>query len=250
MKCLLIILSFSFIAVPGMAQKGAVKARADSLYNNYKNKKALKLYNQILADEPNNLSALWHSSLLYSRIGERTEKKDHKREYYKKAEERAKRALRINSSNSEANFARAIEIGEMARTGGINDKLSAANSVKKYAVHAIHADSSNDGAWFTLGQWNYKIATMGSVQKTFAGLFADIPKGASTEKAIKYIEKAIALNPSYILYHYKLAELYKDMGKDDKAVKACQTALTKPKLTKDDAGYKKKCRKLTHELSE
>jgi tetratricopeptide (TPR) repeat protein len=249
MKGLLFILLFSFITIPGMAQKQDKAARADSLYGHYKNKKALKLYNEILKSEPNNLSALWHSSLLYSRIGERAEKGDRKKEYYKKAEERAERALRIDASSSEANFARAIEIGEIARTGGINDKLNAASGVKEYAVRAIHADSSNDGAWFTLGQWNYKIAKLGSAKKTFAGLFADIPKGASTEKAVKYIKKAIDLNPSYILYHYKLAQIYKDMGKSDKAIKACQTALAKPELSKNDAGYKKKCRKLTQELS-
>jgi tetratricopeptide (TPR) repeat protein len=202
-----------------------------------------------LKSEPNNLSALWHSSLLYSRIGERAEKEDRKKEYYKKAEERAKRALRIDASNSEANFARAIGMGEIARTGGINDKLNAASGIKKYAVHAIHADSSNDGAWFTLGQWNYKIAKLGSVKKTFAGLFADIPKGASTKKAVKYIKKAIALNPSYILYHYKLAQIYKDMGKSDKAIETCKTALAKPELTKNDSGYKKKCKRLIHNLS-
>jgi tetratricopeptide (TPR) repeat protein len=231
-----------------MAQKSAKAARADSLYNHYKNKKALNLYNEILKSDPNNLSALWHSSLLYSRIGERTEKGDHKKKYYKKAEERAKRAMRINSSSSEANFARAIEIGEIARTGGINDKLKAASGVKRYAVRAIHADSSNDGAWFTLGQWNYKVAKLSSVKKTFAGLFANIPKGASTEKAVKYMKKAIVLHPSYILYHYQLAQVYKDMGKGDKAIKACQTVLKKPELSKNDAGYKKQCRNLLQEL--
>jgi len=247
-KWLLVILLFGLTSAIATAQTTKRESRAQKLYNQYKNKKALKIYNDILAKNPDDLTALWHSSLLYSRIGEKFQKVTQKKQYYLIAEKRSAKALNIDQSNSQANFARAVALGEMARVGNLEDKLKAASDIKKYAVRALKADSSNAGAWFVLGSWNYKIATMNTTKEAFANILTHIPKGASTKKAITYMRKAIDLHSSYILYYYGLAQVYKATNQKDQAIHTCRTALKKPKKTPGDAKYKRKCRKIIHNL--
>lgn len=238
-----------FFATAASAQINSLKARADSLFEVYEEKAALKAYNKILAKHPQNVKALWRSSLLYSRIGYRLEDEDKKVRYFKKAKKRAKRALELKPKSTHTNFAMAVAMGRMALISGARERVAAARAIKKYGSRALRYDSTNAGAWYLLGRWNYEVDNLNFAEQLAANLlFGGLPDGASTRKAVRYIKKAIELRPKYIMYYYDLAVAYAELDKEAKAIATCRKALSLPSLTPTDPQTKEDCRELIDDL--
>jgi tetratricopeptide (TPR) repeat protein len=238
-----------FLARSAGAQPHSEMGRADFHFAHFQVKEAIRAYDLILERDPDNLKALWRSSIFYSRLGYRVNDKDRKEEYYKKAKKRAEHALKIDPTDSYANFAISVALGRIAQISGVHKKVAAAHTIRKYAERALKADSTNDGAWDVLGRWNYEIANLNFVQRmAFNTLFGGVPKGASTQKGAKYIKKAIALDPEYIMYYRDLANAYRALGKDQKAIKTCNIALKRQNLSPISTKYKTDCRNLIDDL--
>ncbi|MGD8747254.1 MAG: hypothetical protein PVI44_02195 [Balneolaceae bacterium] len=248
----LIILCIGLLIFPGLvlaqSEKSAMEQKADSLYKNFDEEQALELYKQILEHHADDYQALWRTSFLYSRIGNRFEDKDQKKEYFNKAINLAEQALQRDSADTQSNFVMAVAMGRKALISGAKSRVAASRDIKKYAERAIKYDSTNAGAWHLLGRWHFKVANLSWIERLAANtLFGGIPK-ASNEKAEEYIEKAIKLNDKYILYYYDLARVYRETGKDQQAINTCQTALKVPKLTPDDDRLKQDCRELIADI--
>lgn len=240
---------FIFITDVGFSQTSAEMARADSLFENYQQQEALNAYDQILENEPKNFNALWHSSLLYSRLGNEFDDEDQQKAYFNKAKERAERALEVDPVHTQSNFVMAVAMGRMALIVGAKERVAASRDIKKYAERSLEADSSNAGAWHVLGRWNYEISDLNFAERLAANvLFGGIPEGASNEKATKYIEKAIELNPDMLLYYYDLAKAYDELGQEEQAVATCREALEMPSRAPEDDDTKEDCRELIDDL--
>lgn len=237
-------------SVPASAQ-GRLEVKAESLYNQHKVSQAFDLYNKLVKKNKDDVSVLWHSSLLYSRLGHRLESKNDKIEYFRIAKRRALRSLKQDSKSSMANYAMAVALGRMASIStDLQKKIVASRKIKKYAVRALKIDNTNAGAWDVLSRWNYGFANMDSNKRAAAKLFlGDMVKGTSYEKAAKYAEKAIKFNPSVVSYYRDLAKAYKGLGENEKAVKTCQKSLDKTPLWSEGNGAKKECSELIANLS-
>lgn len=249
-KTLVLLTGLIIIPCLLMAQqeKSVLEAKADSLYNNFDENQALEVYKQVLDQHPNDYRALWRTSFLYSRIGNRQGDKDTQKEYFNKAIDLANRALAVDSTDTQSNFVMAVAMGRKALISGAKSRVAASRDIKKYAERAIKYDSTNAGAWHVLGRWHLKVANLSWIERVAANtLFGGIPK-ASNQKAEEDIKRAIQLNGKYVLYHHDLALVYKEMGKDQQAISACQAALKLPNLTPDDDRLKQECQDLIKDL--
>jgi tetratricopeptide (TPR) repeat protein len=230
-------------------ERSELEQRADSLYEVYEEEQALELYNQILQDKPDDYQALWRTSFLYSRIGNRLEDKDDQKRYYNNGIDLAERALQVDSTDTQSNFVMAVAMGRKALISGARDRVSASRDIKKYADRAIQYDSTHAGSWHVLGRWNFKVANLSWLERTAANtLFGGIPGNASNQKAAEYIKKAIDLDDEYVLYYYDLAKVYEEMGKEQQAISACRSSLDITNLTPDDKRIKQDCRQLIKDL--
>lgn len=226
-----------------------IEQKADSLYDNYQDEQALKAYTEILEKDPQNYKALWRTSFLYSRVGNRFEDEKSQKEYFNKAIDTAERALEVDSTDTQSNFVMSVAMGRKAIISGARERVAASRAIKKYADRAIKYDSTNAGAWHVLGRWNLKVANLSWIERAAANtLFGGIPGNASTQKAADYIEKAISLNDDYVLYYYDLAKVYEEQDRDQLAVKTCRKGLEIPNLTPDDEEIKQDCRELIADL--
>lgn len=226
-----------------------IEQKADSLYDNYQDKQALELYSTILDENPNNYFALWRTSFLYSRVGNRLGDEDKKKEYFKKAIAHAEQSLEVDSTDTQSNFVMSVAMGRKAIISGARERVASSREIKKYADRAIKYDSTNAGAWHVLGRWNFKVANLSWIERTAANtLFGGIPGNASNQKAAEFIEKAILINDAYVLYYYDLAKVYDEQGRDQQAISTCQQALELPNLTPDDNSIKEDCRELIENL--
>lgn len=236
------------VSIVATAQS-AILQRADSLFKIYEEEASLAAYNKILENHPENFTALWRTSLLYSRIGFRIDDEDKKVTYFNKATRRAKHALEIKPKNSYANYVMGVAMGRMALISGAKERVAASRAIKKYAELAIKYDSTNAGAWHLLGRWNFEVDNLNFAERLAANLlFGGLPDGASTQKAAAYIERAIKLNPNYILYYHSLAQVYDELGKEKQAVALCRKALKLPSITPTDPIEKEKCRELIDDI--
>lgn len=247
---MLFILIAAFTSV-GTTQDSAIDSlfvKADSLYDHFYEAEALELYTSILNLQPDNYRALWRASFLYSRIGYRFDSKERKRSYFDKGISLARRALEVDSMDTKSNFVMAVALGRKAMISGAKERVSASRSIKQYAKRAIRLDSTNAGAWHVLGRLHFKLANLNFVEKVAANtIFGGVPKASKT-KAVHFIEKAINLAPTHILYYYDLARMYKDLGKEQQAVVTCKQALQLEPLSPDDPIWQDKCRNLIKDL--
>lgn len=224
-------------------------AKADSLYETYQEEEALDTYRQVLERDSTQYTALWRASFLYARVGNRFDDKDNKKEYFNKGIELAEQALKVDSTDTQSNFVMSVAMGRKALISGAKQRVAASREIKKFVDRALEADSSNAGAWHVLGRWHYKVANLSFVERLAANtLFGGIPGDASNEEAASAIERAIELNPDYVLYYYDLARVYEEMGRDEEAIQTCRTALDLENLTPDDPNLKEDCRELIDDL--
>jgi len=222
--------------------------RADSLYHNYQDNQALSIYQDVLQQDSSVYVAVWRSSFLYARIGNRFDSKEKKKQYFKKSEKLAHKALQMKPDDAESNFVMAVAMGRMALISGPKDRVAASREIKKYAEKAARLDPQHSGAWHVLGRWNLEVANLNFAERMAANLlFGGIPE-ASNEKAVQYLQKAVSLRPDFILYRYDLARAYEKVGKEEKARDILVKALTLKPKTEDDPETLKKCQKMLDRL--
>lgn len=243
---LLLLMGISVSAQHSLSQK---INRADSLYHAYENEKALQVYKRVLKENPQNFSALWRSSLLYARIGNRFDEEDKQKEYYTSALTLAKRALDVDSTHSQSNYVMAVAMGRKALIAGAKERVAASRQIKHFAEQAIKYDSTNAGAWHVLGRWHYKMANLSWIERAAANtLFGGIPGDPGNAKAARYIRKAIHHNDQFILYHRDLANVYKELGWEKKTIASCWQALELSAVRPGDQSLKDECRSLINDL--
>lgn len=247
--CVLVLVLGSGGAFGQDAALETLKERADSLYKAFREEQTLELYKTILEREPENYRALWRASFLYSRIGNRFEEDERKREYFNKGIELAEQALEVDSTDTQSNFVMSVAMGRKALIAGASARVAASRAIKRYAQRAIRFDSTNPGPWHVMGRWHYKVANLSFVERLAANtLFGGVPGPASNEEAIRHIKKAIELEPDYILYYYDLADIYRQTGREQEAIQTCEKALELPNLTVEDPRLKGQCRKLIQDI--
>lgn len=236
-------------AQAGEASLDSLLVKAERAYDDFQEEQALETYKDVLDRDSTQYEALWRTSFLYSRIGNRLEEESRKRAYFDKARHYAQKALDQQPDDAQSNFVMAVAMGRKALIAGARERVAASRDIKKYAEKAIKADSTLAGAWHVLGRWHLKVANLNFIERMAANaLFGGIPEGASEQKAVQYLRKAIKLEPRYILYHYDLARALDETGQDEEAVKVLGKALTLKPLTPDDPELLKKCRKLRSDL--
>ncbi len=252
-RFLSVVLTIMFACQVSLAQNNStvneLLQKADSLKKGFHEKEALKTYLQVLDKDSTNYKAVWNASYYYSRVGNRFADKSQKEDYFQKAKELAKRALRLRTDDAYSNFVMSVAMGRIALIASAKNRVAASNDIKHYVDKAISEDSSLAEAWYVLGRWNYKVDNLNFAERLAANvLFGGLPKGASTQKAIQCYEKAISLNPNIIMYYYSLAEAYHTTHQDHKSIETINELLKLPNKSPDDPGYKKGAEKLMRKI--
>lgn len=223
-------------------------AKADSLYRNFEEEQALKLYRDVLQQNPSHYKALWRISYLYARIGNRLDDEDQQSDYYNNAVDFAQRALKVDSSDVHSNFVMAVAKGRKALISGAKDRVAASRDIKRYAEKARSLDPNHAGSHHLLGRWHAKITNLNFAERMAAKyLFGGIPE-ASVEKARQRMEKAVELQPRLIRYRYDLAKLYERLGEDEKAEALLKETVAMEPMSPVDPKLLKKSRELLEDV--
>jgi tetratricopeptide (TPR) repeat protein len=226
----------------------ALIQQAETFEKAFRDDDALKKYLEVLKYDPLNLDALCKTSELYSVIGKRLPTKEEQKQYYKAGESYARKALKVNPNNSEANFAMAISMGRTALISSGKEKVAAVKEIKTYADKCIQLDPKNYKGYHVLGKWHYEVSDLNSFEKWIVKVTYGALPPASIDDAIKNYERSKQLNPGFLLNYLELAKAYKRKGEINKARALLEQLQKLPPSASDDAKIKALGRKLLNEL--
>ena len=233
-------------AALGAQDVAALLAAGDSAYDAYRPAEAVGAFTAVLAIDSLRYDANWKAARSMVDIakqitGKADSLKRQRDSIYARAQGYAERALRVDSTDAAAHFARALVLGQLSRTRGGKERVRFARIIFDEAMRAIALDSTHDGAHHILGAWHAEVKRLSGISKFFAktlfgGGFLD---RGSWEAAIAHLERAVALRPGYVFHRLELAEVLVDRKRYSEARDLLATIPSLPQSDVMDAQYQR-----------
>jgi tetratricopeptide (TPR) repeat protein len=215
---------------------------------------ALHHYKAAIAIDSNDYAALWKASREVVSLGEFDTSKTQQAAYYTEGEGYAKRATKVNPAGTDGWFVLARAIGRTSLTKSSKERVHFAGEIRNDALESLKLDSMNAGAQHVMGRWNSEIMKLSGMTRFFAKTFlgAGVFNAASWDSAVFYMNKAVRIEPTRLVHHLDLGEIYMDRKHDgDKALAKEQlTLVVEGKPTEyNDPNYKKQAEQLLAKLN-
>ena len=174
---------------------------------------SIKIYEEILAADPQNSEAAWRLSRAYFYLGNHTQ--GEKIPIFDKGQAAARQAIEINPNEVEAHFWLGVNMGRVGEEQGVLNSLFLVGPIKDEMEAAIKIDPDYAGAYYTLSVLYRKAP----------GWPLSI---GDSDKALEYAKKAVELKSTHHLYYLGLAEAYLSKGKKEKATQVLEKILDMP----------------------
>jgi tetratricopeptide (TPR) repeat protein len=215
---------------------------------------ALHHYKAAIAIDSNDYAALWKASREAVSLGEFDTSKTQQKAYYTEGEGYAKRATHVNPAGTDGWFVLARALGRTSLTLGKKERVHYAGEIRNDALESLKLDSANAGSLHVMGRWNAEIMRLSGMSRFFAKTFlgGKVFDAASWDSAVFYMNKAVKLDPTRIVHHLDLGEIYMDRNHDgDKALAKEQlTLVVEGKPTEyNDPHYKQQAQELLAKLN-
>lgn len=184
---------------------------------------ALPLFEQALAADSGSVEAAWRGAVAaadIARVLEAADSAEAQRDSLNAHGARlAQHAVATDSLSADAWFALAYTLGRTALTLPVRARIRQGAAIRDAALRAIELDPEHDGAYHVLGRWHAEIMRLSGISRFFARSFlgARMFDDASWEDAIANLERAVALDPSYLYHRLDLAEVLVDRKQWDAA---------------------------------
>jgi tetratricopeptide (TPR) repeat protein len=201
---------------------------------------ALQHYELAIKADPANYAALVKAAHDAVDLGEFND--DHKQRdtLYHAAEAYARRAVAANPNDAEGHFELARAVGKNALTMGTRDKIKFAGEVREQALDALRINPRHAGAQHVMGVWNAEVMRLNGISRMVAKNFlgGKVFGEANWDNAQKYLESAVALDPSRITHRLDLASVYQDRDQKPKAIEQYEWIARAAATDYNDAKYK------------
>jgi len=213
------------------------------------NVKMLQVFKKIYKQDSTNAEYLGELSFAYSKVGANLSDEALQMKYYKKAKSVAKKAQKANPKSSIAQYSYALALARENENAKTKVKIANAKEIKKVADLVIKLNPKEAGAYHILGRWHATFAGFNNMENAMVNtFFGGKPEGGTYKDALVNFQKAIELEPWYMLHVYELAQTYYDMGEKDSAKKYVEKAMKLPQNYEDAKLCYKKCEKLLEKL--
>ena len=241
--------AFFFASVSLRAQTAdELIKKGDFHYDRLEAKKALQCYLPAEKLNPDNASLLVRISREYRHLMSDAGQKDDKLKLGRTAVEYSKRAVNLAPDDPESQLALAISYGKILPFVGNKEKMEMSRLVKAAAEKVTKLDPKNDLGWHVLGRWHLVLAEISGVKRALAQVVYGKMPDASNEEAVRYFEKAIALNPNRLMHYIELGRTYAQMDRKEEARRLITKGLGMRETEKDDPETKEKGREILEKL--
>jgi tetratricopeptide (TPR) repeat protein len=204
---------------------------------------ALDIYQKAQTAAAGNATELCVLSRRYSDLMHQTQFIAAQKELLARALACAQDAVKAEPKNALAHVSVAVCYAKECQFADTKTSLIDSRLFKSEAELAIHFDPKQDVGWYLLGRWNYAIANVGILSRTYVHVVYGRLPPASNADAIADYTHAITITPGHILYHESLAEAYKTIGDKKDAQAEWAKCLALPPLDADDLQAKQQAAK-------
>jgi tetratricopeptide (TPR) repeat protein len=215
---------------------------------------ALIRFEAILASDSTDVGANWRAALALNDLALPLGRKDarpRRDSLLARAQERARRAVRLAPGNARALFALGLVLGNTALSRGIRGRVRLAGEIRELALRAIAADSALDGPHHLLGRWNYEVLQLSGFERFIARslLGGGVLGEASWPEARRELEQAVALDSTRIYHRLDLARVYL-ARKDTRAAESQLQEIGRlPVRVAADSTYRREARELLERIA-
>ena len=124
---------------------------------------------------------------------------------------------------------------------GVRDRIKFATEVRAEALEALRYNVDHPGALHVLGVWNAEVMRINGVSRFLAKnvLGGRVFREASWDNAVKYMERAVAVDPDRIVHHLDLAKIYDDLGDKAKARAQLELVVRGRRIDFSDPAYQR-----------
>jgi tetratricopeptide (TPR) repeat protein len=162
------------------------------------NRNALPIFLEADKADPNNAEILRRIAKQYAELVVDAKSKAEQKSFAEQSVEYGKRAVSADSKNALAHLSLAICYGKLTFCCDNRTKVECSKLVREETIKSIELDPKNDFAYHMLGRWNYELANMNGALRLIATMIYGGLPAASNEEAVKYFQKAIALDPDRV----------------------------------------------------
>jgi tetratricopeptide (TPR) repeat protein len=208
------------LARPALAQDAvALVALGDSAHAAFDPAQALSHFEAAIAIDSTNADALGKASRATVDVAEAMTDAEQQKALFRKAERYARLAVAADSGSAENWFHLARALGRTALSVGVRDRVRYAVEIRRCALNALAIDADHAGALHVLGMWNAEVKRLNGFELFFARRFlgGGVLGQANWQDAVKYMERAVAVDPERLSHRLDLAGIYADVDQKPKA---------------------------------
>jgi len=176
---------------------------------------AIRLYEQALAEDPDDYETLWTLSKLCQICGQALppDARQQKIDLWEKGRTYGRRAQEVNPSGKEGHFYAMSNLGSVVQIQGKLSGLWNVRRIKGGIDRTLELDPDFPPALVARAQYLTRMP----------GLF-----GGDEKEALRLYRRALEVDPRYYIAHYYLAELYAEDGQVDRALESLDRILHCP----------------------
>ncbi len=256
MKCIIasalaVTLSWSGVA-SAQTTVDELLAAGDREYAARRAPAALVHYERALRSDPKNFGALWRTSGTVIDISEFDTNVARRKAAFERAGDLARQAIAVEPKRAEGHFHLARALGRQALSVSARQRTQYALDVRQSALDALACDANHPGAMHVLGRWHAEVMRLNGVMRMIAKTFmgGKVFGEASWKEAIRFLERANALEPNRTVHQVALAQVYRDAGEKNKARAMFEAALKAPIFDINDSEYKAEAARELKELGD
>ena len=166
---------------------------------------------------PNNKDVLLRLSITHHYLSEMAIQKKEDKENAQKAFKYIEHAYNLNSEDPNVLKWYVIALGKTVEEESIRKQIEQSKNIENLSLKVIELLPNDEFCYNIMGQWHYKLASLGKASRRIASILFSEPPQGSFEQARYFLEKSLELNPDYIGTYYWLGKTHLKLGNKDKA---------------------------------
>ena len=208
---------------------------------------AIAAYETHLQNSTDSAEVFWRLARVQICLGDVVEGAESEA-HYRKGEQLAREAVRLDSMSSNAHTWLAVAVGSIAVFEGSKSKIRMANEIKYHLDKAISLNPNDDVAYSVLGSFYAALGNISWLERQLAKIFLGRLPDGGYEEAESAFKQAIAIAPTVVRHHYALGLLYKSLDRDPDAVAEFESATSLPVVLARDVNDQRAARELLASL--